>query len=126
MTDTSCSTDRLPKNTPILRRSATTLTHRCVTQHDDLLLEVDPELLLHGLVCDSDEIQHVRSSRVIDIDDKVRVLRRDLGSSGAPPFESRRLDETPRLVTRRVLEHAAEATDTVRLRSFALRLDRIG
>ena len=31
MTDTSCSTERLPKNTPTLSRSATLLTGRCVS-----------------------------------------------------------------------------------------------
>ena len=76
MTDTSCSTDRLPKNTPTLSRSGTWCTGCCVAQDDDLPLEVHPELLLHSVVCDADESQHIHRSRVIHVDDEIRMFRR--------------------------------------------------
>src|SRR5471032_760764 len=104
MTETSCSTDRLPKNTPTLSRSATMDIRRGVAQDDDLLLEVDTELLLHRVVCDADETQHVRRLRVIDVDDEVRMCRRDLRAAGAPALEARSFDEPSGLVARRILE----------------------
>src|SRR5579862_3365766 len=126
MTDTSCSTDRLPKNTPTLSRSAMPCTCRGVTEDHDLPLEVHPELLLHGVMRDADERQHVRRSRVIDVDDEVRMLRRDLRAAQAPALEPRGLDEASCLVARRVFEDAAEAADAIWLRCLALRLDRVG
>src|ERR1017187_1083176 len=78
MTDTSCSTDRLPKKTPMRSGSATAVTGCRPAEHDDLSLEIDSELLLHGVVGNLREGQDVHRGGVVDVDDEVRVFGRDL------------------------------------------------
>ena len=126
MTDTSCSTDRLPKNTPTFNGSGTLLTRRAAAEHDDLPLEIDPEPLLHDVMRDAHEIQHVRGSCMVEVDDEIRVLRGDLSATGPATLQACRLDEPTGLVSGGILEDAAEAANPVRLRGLALRLYRVG
>src|ERR1700730_15638695 len=126
MTDTSCSTDRLPKNTPPFNRSGTLLTRRAAAEHDDLPLEIDPEPLLHDVMRDAHEIQHVRGRCMVEVDDEIRVLRRDLSAPGPAPLQACRLDEPAGLIAGGILEDAAEAANPVWLRRFSFRLYRVG
>ncbi len=93
---------------------------------DDLALEVDPEPLEHLVMRDCDELEHIRGGRVIDVHDEVGVFRRDLRPTETAALEPGRLHEPSRLVVRGVLEDAAQASDSVRLRGLALGLDRVG
>src|SRR5579872_926571 len=85
ITDTSCSTERLPKKTPTLMGSGIRVALRAA-EKDDLPLEIDVEGLLDCVVCDRDEREHVGGCRVIDVDDEVGVLRRDLCPTDAVPL----------------------------------------
>src|SRR5579862_7415779 len=125
ITDTSCSTERLPKNTPT-RNCSGMRDSLGRAEQDDLALEVDVERVPHGVVCDLDKGEDVRCRGVIHVDDEVRVLRRDLCAADAVSFQPGGLDEPPSLVTRWVLEHTAQAADAVGLRRLAFCLDRIG
>src|SRR5450631_630544 len=125
MTDTSCSTERLPKNTPTFTCSATLPTRCRTAENDDLLLELDPELLVHGVPRHVHQVQDVGRRRVVDVDDEIRVFGRDLRTPGSEALEARCLDKPARLVVGRILEDAAEAANPVRLRRLAFRLDRV-
>src|SRR5579863_8163072 len=114
ITDTSCSTERLPKKTPTFTGSGMS-DSRLRTKQDDLALQVDIESAQHRVVRDLDEREHVGSSRVIHVDDEVGVLWRDLRAADTVSFQPGCLDEAPCLVARRVLEHAPEAANAIRL-----------
>ena len=121
ITDTSCSTERLPKKTPTCDCDQPCAPPGCErSEDDDLALEVDVERAAHGIVSDLDKGEHVGRSRVVDVDDEVGVLRGDLRATDAVPFQSGRLDEPAGLVVGRVLEDTPEAANAVRLRRFPL------
>ncbi len=53
------------------------------SEHDDLPLEIDAEPLVHRVVRDADQRQHVGCGCVVDVDDEIGVLRRDLRTTGS-------------------------------------------